>query len=468
MMPSHVALLVWSVLLLILLRYASAKESTSSPALWIPVSWAVVMGSRSPAQWLGLVPTNAATAFEEGSPLDRAFYLVLIGLALWTLAKRQFSWRDAFARNAALTSFLLFALASVVWSDFPFISFKRWIRDLGMYLMVLVVLTDPRPVDAISIIIRRLSYVLLIFSVIFIKYYDYLGIMYDPWTGAPEYVGATTSKNMLGVLCLISGLFYFWDTVRRWSERRDRKSRRLLFVNLALMAMTLWLLRLSQSATSQGSLVIGCFIIAVVRSKWATVNPRRVTALIPGVVAVYLILEFAFDFSTVVADFFGRDATLHGRTGIWNAVLALQTNPIVGVGYQSFWLGDRLKAVWASLRTGFLNEAHNGYLEVYLNLGLVGLALLVVFMISIYRRACKQLRTSPHFASLTLGLWTAMVFYNVTEAALGASLLWYAILLCGIDIRPSHAVMPSGARPRIVPRQPTTVSGHSIIPTYHQ
>jgi len=457
MMPPQLALLVWSVLLLFLLRYASTEDRTSSPGLWVPVMWISMMGSRSLAQWLGMVPTTAATAFEEGSPLDRSVYLVLMGLAFWILAKRQFSWREAFARNAALTLFLLFALASVVWSDYPFITFKRWIRDLGMYLMVLVVLSDPRPVEAISIVIRRLSYVLLIYSVVLIKYYPELGILYDPWTGAPEYVGATTSKNMLGVLCLISGLFFFWDTLRRWSERRDRKLRRLLFVNLAVIAMTLWLLRLSQSATSQGSLVIGCLIIAVVRSKWARVNPRRVTALIPGGLSAYLVLEFAFDFSTIVADLFGRDATLHGRTGIWNAVLALQTNPLLGVGYQSFWLGDRLTAVWGSLKTGFLNEAHNGYLEIYLNLGLVGVALLVLFMISIYRRACRQLTTSVHFASLSLGLWTATVFYNVTEAAFGASLLWYTLLLCVIDVPGSHPVMPSDSRQPVVKRRPTAV-----------
>src|SRR5439155_21255653 len=99
--------------------------------------------------------------------------------------------------------------------------------------------------------------------------------------------------------------------------RRARQSLQLLFVRLALIAMTLWLLRLSQSATSQGSLIIGCFIIAVVRSKWAKVNSRRVIALIPVGLVAYLALEFVFDFSTIVAELFGRDPTLHGRTGIW-------------------------------------------------------------------------------------------------------------------------------------------------------
>ena len=158
MMPPQLALLVWSVLLLFLLRYASTEDRTSSPGLWVPVMWISMMGSRSLAQWLGMVPTTAATAFEEGSPLDRSVYLVLMGLAFWILAKRQFSWREAFARNAALTLFLLFALASVVWSDYPFITFKRWIRDLGTYLMVLVVLSDPRPTEAIAIVRSKTSF----------------------------------------------------------------------------------------------------------------------------------------------------------------------------------------------------------------------------------------------------------------------------------------------------------------------
>src|SRR2546429_6232185 len=422
MMPPQLALVVWSALLVFLLRYASAKEATSSSALWVPVMWMSMMGSRSPAQWLGLVPTTAATAFEEGSPLDRSVYLFLIGVALWILAKRSFKWRETFASNAVLTLFLVFALTSILWSDFPFVTFKRWIRDLGMYLMLLVVLSERRPAEAISIVIRRLSYVLVIFSVVLIKYYPELSIFYDSWTGVPEYVGATTSKNMLGIMCLLSGLFYFWDTMGRWGERRDRQSRQLLFVNLALIAMTLWLLRLSQSATSQGSLMIGCFIIAVVRSKWAKVNARRVIVLIPVGLVAYLALEFVFDFSTIVAELFGRDPTLHGRTGIWNTVLALQPNPLLGAGYQSFWLGGRLAAVWSNLDTDFLNEAHNGYLEIYLNLGLVGICLLVLFMISSYRTACRQLTTSLNFAPLTMGLWTVIVFYNITESAFGTSL----------------------------------------------
>src|SRR5713101_3356172 len=122
-MPPAVGLLVWFIFVLVLLRYDLA-EATPSPALWVPLIWMFIIGSRLPSQWLGQAPTAAGTAFEEGSALDRAVYLLLIALALGILAPRHLNWREVFARNSALTMFLLLGLASVTWSDFPFITFQ--------------------------------------------------------------------------------------------------------------------------------------------------------------------------------------------------------------------------------------------------------------------------------------------------------------------------------------------------------
>src|SRR4030095_6055089 len=102
--------------------------------------------------------------------------------------------------------------------------FKRWFRDIGLYVMMLVVLSDRRPLVALSLVIRRFSYLLLFWSLILVKYYPYIGISYESWSGAPQYLGATTSKNMLGVVSLISGLFYFWDTLAWWPERKTREA----------------------------------------------------------------------------------------------------------------------------------------------------------------------------------------------------------------------------------------------------
>ena len=160
-MPPALAFAVSIVFVILLFRYDPARDRSTSPALWLPLIWMFFAGCRLPAQWLGLTPISAATAFEEGSAFDRMFFLSLIAGGLWILSKRHLRWPAVFASNSALTAFVLFALASVIWSDYPFVSLKRWIRDLGMYLMVLVVLTDRRPLEAISTLLRRLSFLTL-------------------------------------------------------------------------------------------------------------------------------------------------------------------------------------------------------------------------------------------------------------------------------------------------------------------
>ena len=67
--------------------------------------------------------------------------------------------------------FLLFALLSVLWSDFPLVALKRWFRDLGNYLVILVVLSDPRPLEAVRALLRRLCYLLIPLSILLVKYY---------------------------------------------------------------------------------------------------------------------------------------------------------------------------------------------------------------------------------------------------------------------------------------------------------
>jgi exopolysaccharide production protein ExoQ len=427
-MPPTLALLLWLVFLFGLLRFDPAKDSRTSPALWVPLIWMFIVGSRLPSQWLGVDVGTEAQAFQEGNPLDRTIYFILILLAIGILMLRSFKWGNFFTRNIALIALLSFALVSVLWSDFPFISFKRWFRDLGNYLVILVVLSDPRPLEAVSTLLRRLCFLLIPLAILLNKYYPNLGKQYDQWTGLAMFVGPTTGKNLLGVLCLVSGIFFFWDTVTRWSDRKERRTRRIIVVNFAFIVMTLWQLNLANSATSSVCLVIGCIVIVVVRSKWGQRHPAFLKALIPGCFCVYLILAYGLDMNGGLATAVGRDPTLTGRTNIWNAVLSTNTNPLFGTGYESFWLGPRLNRVWQL--AGTVNEAHNGYLEVYLTLGLVGVFLLFVFLIATYLTICKRISPSFNVGSLSLALWTVILFYNMTEScAFKGQFLWVIFLL---------------------------------------
>lgn len=431
-MPPTLALSLWLILFLALLWFDPAKESGTSPAMWVPVIWMVIVGSRLPSQWLGFQVGTTAQAFEEGNPLDRAVFFVLILLAIAILLARSFRWGGFLGRNLALVAFVTFSLLSVLWSDFPFVAFKRWFRDLGNYVVILVVLSDPRPLNAVRTLLRRLSYFLIPLSVVLVKYFPQTGRGYDQWTGVAFYNGATTSKNMLGAACVVSGLFFFWDTVTRWSDRKEPRTKRIILVNLALLAMALWLLNLASSATSLVCLVIGCLVLAAAHSRRFKRHPGFLKALIPSSFFLYLMLAYGLDMNGALAGAVGRDPTLTDRTLIWKFLLNMHTNPIVGTGYDSFWLGPRLQSIWALF--GQLNEAHNGYLEVYLNLGAIGLVLLVGFLIASYRTICKRITSSSALASLSLAVWTIMLFYDITESAFRGGLLWIIFLLGAIAV----------------------------------
>jgi exopolysaccharide production protein ExoQ len=432
-MPPSLALILWLVLLTTLLLLDPGREPGTSPALWVTVTWLFFVASRLPSQWLGTGQVGqAALSMEEGNPLDRTVWTALILLSLGILVSRSFRWGEFFARNTALTLFIGFALFSVLWSDFPDIALKRWFRDLGDYLVVLVALTDPHPLGAVRAVLRRLAYLLIPLSTMLVKYYPGIGVQYDDWHGTAQFAGAATSKNMLGVVCLVSGLFFLWNILTLWRDRREKRAKRTIFVDVAFLAMSLWLLNLSNSATSRTCFVLGSLVIVAANSKVFRSRLGLLKFATAASFLTYLVLVFGLGLNGQMAQAVGRNGNLTDRTLIWNLLLGMHTNPLLGVGYQSFWLGPRLDFIWS--RFGPLNEAHNGYLGVYLELGAIGLFLMVAFLIGGYRRICRRLDSRGALGSLGLAMWTIALFYNVSEAAFESGLLWLALLLIVVDV----------------------------------
>ncbi|MGB8799208.1 MAG: O-antigen ligase family protein [Candidatus Acidiferrales bacterium] len=433
-MPPFLALILWFVLLVALFWWDPGKESGVSAALWVPLIWMFIMGSRLPSQWLGVQVGSQVQAMEEGNPIDRTIFFGLMLAALGILMSRSFKWDTFFARNLALTAFLLFALISVVWSDFPLVALKRWFRDLGVYFAVLVVLSDPRPLDALRTVLRRLAYLLIPLSIVLDKYFPGVSRIFDPWTGIGMYAGATTGKNLLGLDALLAGLFFFWDTVTRWPDRRDPRTKRIIRLNIGFFALSLWVLNTANSATCRVCMVLGCLIVAAAYSKFFRRHPGFLKALIPSTFVLYLLLAYGLNLSGAMAGAVGKDPTLTDRTKIWSFLLGMHTNPLIGTGYESFWMGSRLEWFWERAGVGHLNEAHNGYLEVYLNLGIIGLLLLGGFLIASYKKICRQLTTAPALASVGLAVWSVMLFYDVTEAGFRSGLIWLVFLLVSLSV----------------------------------
>ncbi len=129
----------------------------------------------------------------------------------------------------------------------------------------------------------------------------------------------------------------------------------------------------------------------------------------------------------------GKDPTLTDRTLLWHDLLQVEINPIFGAGFESFWLGDRFREFAAS-RWWAPNQAHNGYLETYLNLGLVGLFLLIAVLIATFWKGRGELFRNFEFGRFRLGFLLAVIAYNWTEAAFkNISPIWFVFYLIALD-----------------------------------
>lgn len=450
--------------MLVLLKYDPAVPARMSPALWLPLFWIFFLGTRSPSQWLNsgdLVSTQAAMeAFNQGSSLDRVVLLLLTFAALGVLAKRSFSWTQWLTANPMLCAFLVFACLSILWSDYPGVALKRWIRDFGSYAVICVVLSDRRPVAAMQVVFRRLGYLFVSLSIVLIKYFPVLGVQYDAWTGKQMVSGVATSKNDLGALCLITGIFFVWDTVTRWPNRKELRAKRVIGLNAGFLILTVWLLHSSHSTTSTICFLLGSAIVISTRMNLFRRRPALLKASVPAVFCLYLILSIGLGMSGTLAQFVGKDPTLTDRTEIWSVLLSMHTNPLIGTGYESFWLGPRLDWFWRYSGQGALNEAHNGYLEVYLEMGLIGDALICGFIVSSYSRIWKMVRNRESIAAFSLAMWMVLVFYNMTEAAFEGTLV-FVVFLLGVVSIPAGASKHSPS----IGKSKDTVKNLQLAPT---
>jgi O-antigen ligase len=141
-----------------------------------------------------------------------------------------------------------------------------------------------------------------------------------------------------------------------------------------------------------------------------------------------------------VANVLGRDSSFSGRTIIWAALIPTVSNPLFGTGFDSFWDSPNVLLFQRTLESmrwyhpERLNEAHNGYLDVYLNLGWVGLCIILGILTTGYLRACKAFRHDRELGSLMLVYIVTGMIYSITEAGFRTmSASWMFILFAVVS-----------------------------------
>ena len=410
------------------------KTVRTSKALWLPIIYLWITGSRPVSDWLnGAAEMGPEYVPTVGSPIDVAIFALLLVFALAVLIHRGRRTFALLLPNWPILVYFLYCLFSVTWSSQPDIAVKRWIKSIDDLAIVLVVVTDPRPAAALKRLVSWLGFVLMPLSVLFIRYFPVLGRGYGV-DGTLVNKGVSTGKNQLGVIVLVISLCTLWQVVTLWRSKGMPGRRRHLLAQGVLLVFGIWLLRLANSSTSLACFILGAVFIFVTNRPAFRRQPARLHALTLAIVVTAATM-LLFGGQAIVASALGRQANLSGRTEIWAAVIPAAPNALIGAGYESFWMDPENVRKFAQGLVGWyhpeqLNEAHNGFIEVYLNLGWVGVCLIACVLIKGYLCGMAAFKRNPHLGGLMLAYIVVAPIYSITEAGFRSpDPIWIFLLL---------------------------------------
>jgi exopolysaccharide production protein ExoQ len=378
-----------------------------------------------------------------GLPFMQLIWSVLYLFVLFFLINEARGFWGLLLRSWPFLLLLALCLLSIVWSDAKGLTARRGVALVattitGFYLAIrypfkdqlklLVTLSkicivfsfifgvlhlgtavDSRSGPMFGLFIQRDSRGILTFIFDVLPLQNVFGMQNESW------YGIFTQRNTLGVIMALSTLvFLLWSRLEP-----QEKGGAYLWASLSFV-----LILLSGSLT--GFLGLCAILVAGLLLWDIRLNPQRARRiLVASTVMAGIGLYFAANHVETVTSFFDRDVTLTGRTTIWGASLLLgMDHPWIGRGFNAFWLGDEgPSGVIRKLAGWDVPSAHNGYLEIWLDLGLCGLA---AFLVGFAR----------HF-------WKSMNYFLRIEGWEGSWPVLYLTFLAVINLAQSALVSPN-------------------------
>lgn len=307
---------------------------------------------------------TAPVEASESNLLNRLFFPASAAISLMLLvAERHRLSRFHIGGIVLFGGFICWFGASFLWALAPSVTISKFaLLALQIVVVAVAVLLARRAED----LIRPMFWVMAATVMV-----NLMALVVVPATPI-GHSGIYAHKNTLGAIAALCGIFAIYGFTRsNWRVRA---------VGFAMVPAVALLLYLSQSKTS-----LALYLMAPAVTVLALGMHRYLRISLPVTIAVVLIpsvallggwlMDFSFrDLSLVITS----DNTFTGRTDIWDfAATQIAQRPVTGFGYQSFWnLGDLSPA--ASLPDGFVKKtphAHNGYIDLVLQGGFVGLGL---------------------------------------------------------------------------------------------
>jgi O-antigen ligase len=356
---------------------------------------------------------------EPGVP-NRIFWPIMaaISVVLVVQSRSRLGRRTLPPHIICLLLYLAFAGASTLWAFQPKSSSIRFIQQV----MVLTSIVLPAMLAARTPDMMRGLFLCFAFASI-------LNVPFVLGGSVTTVQGYFLGKNYLGECAAVALLLSVYEICcPGW--------RRVFGLIVAVIAAVL--LFLSDCKTAFGLALICPFLAGL------ALIVRRITRISLAIILLaipfcYFVLSSVSNFNIYrISYMLYGDSTFTGRTIIWDfAQYEIARNPLLGWGYQSFWLVPGSPAIveapgWVK---GMPN-AHNGYYDTMLEMGYVGLAFLIVFILATLHAVGRVAHRDPRRARLVLSLALFIIVYNYFESywMRGFEFLWVVFVIVAAEI----------------------------------
>jgi exopolysaccharide production protein ExoQ len=345
-------------------------------------------------------------------------------------------------RNPALPLILLWVWCSVLWSVAPDVSMRRAL-SLTVFSLLACYLVVRHDLDWI---LRRLAWlylVLLLISLLFILLLPSLSYM-DNGVIALGAAHGPDANGVRGIFTHKNGMGKFLVELAILLPPVIRK--RLIHPVLGLAGLLIGL-ALLVPVNSATAIILVSLVLAIQAAigLWRLSAPFAAMVTAFGVATVCLLIPPVLINLGVILELLGRDTTLTGRTDIWLHVWQwIQQRPLVGYGYAAFFEAEETSSYVAAVWNWGVSSAHNGYLELLLTIGVVGLALVLMFIGSgLVRTAMASKRLDPTLIIVLLSLLVAYTSRAITESNLldQTGITWILVVIFTISTTPDLAAI---------------------------
>jgi exopolysaccharide production protein ExoQ len=366
-----------------------------------------------------------------GNPAYQHALMAIYGIAaIYALAHFR-SVFEMIRRSTPLALLLTLALISCAWAEHPAMVFRRASFMLGCTL-VGVLLAVRFTASERLVFLRFLLRFLSIASLVCVLLFPAHGIGYlksnDNITHH-EWNGVFVAKNRLGAVVGLSALI-------------DGYSQQHLWQTGFWYSLYILLLVKSDSMTPVAALIVTYIIITSYhwladRRRWSDKSVAIAFSIF------FLPILFIGLYTGIFQTALGKGDSLSGRTTIWRLSAPLLLNhPLLGFGYDGLFRGasDEFYAISSQMNWP-VPAAHNGYLEIALDLGLVGAVLALWFLTQSVAAVLRQSRIDDsREASFPLALLLYFIISNMAEGTiLSSTIMWTIFVATVLDIMPSQS-----------------------------